>query len=71
MSLILAERDGKLEIVAGGVPVEPEARRLVMRRATETAASFGLTVGQYSLNGVALGSGRGETLWRFHGTRTR
>ena len=71
LCLILSDQEGQLEIVAGGPPLEPEARRRALRLAGETAASFGLTIGHYSLNGVSLASARDGAIGRFHGTRTR
>lgn len=70
-SLIVAERDGVLQIVARDGDDTPEARARLRRLVERIAAEFGLAVGRFHLNGAEIGPSHISLIGDPHGDRTR
>ena len=71
VSLVLHERNGAVEIVAGGPPLDPEARAHLRRLAEAILAPSGLRLAQFQLNGAPLAPDSLGRTGVSNGTRTR
>jgi hypothetical protein len=71
VSLIIAERDGGIELVAAGPALDPQACALLRRLARAILARNGLALAQFHLNGVPLAPDSTIMIGGSHGTRTR
>lgn len=70
VSLILSEKDGAVEIVAGTPALDPEIRSALRRLAEAILARSGLRLAQFQLNGARVRPDSVTSPGDSHGTRT-
>lgn len=68
LSLVLAERNGTLQVVAATGGMAPEARTALRKAAADVAAEFGVSLGEFTLDGAPL---EPEQIGAPHGDRPR
>jgi len=71
VSLIVTEKDGRVELVAAAPKLDPETRAALRRLVREILARSGLGLAYFQLNGTPVAADSLDIPGGFHGTRSR
>ena len=71
VSLIVTEKDGRVELVAAAPKLDPETRAALRRLVREILARSGLGLAHFQLNGAPVAADSLDIPGGFHGPRSR